>query len=105
MSVVDPVEDATPLFECYLDDLFGVSREADRTQLEAVLPFILHQIGRPVETGTTESLPLDALIAVSKFLAEAKASESKVIIGWVVNTRSMTALLPPDKHRAWTGEN
>ena len=27
MSVVYPVEDAKPMFDCYLDDLFGVSRE------------------------------------------------------------------------------
>ena len=30
MLVAYPVEDAKPMFECYLDDLFGVSREADR---------------------------------------------------------------------------
>ena len=104
MSVVYPVEDAKPMFDCYLDDLFGVSRAADRARLEAVLPFVLHLIGRPVEAGTTESFPRDSQIAVSKFLTEAKASEAKVILGWVVNTRSMTVSLPSDKHRAWTEE-
>lgn len=69
------------------------------------MPFVLHLIGRPVEDGTEELLPRDALIAVSKFLAEAKASESKMILGWVlVNTRSMTVALPQDKNRAWTEE-
>ena len=38
MSVVFPIEDLKPLFDCYLDDLFGVSREVDRARLEAVLP-------------------------------------------------------------------
>ena len=46
MSVVYPVEDAKPIFDCYLDDLFGVSREPDRSRLEAALPFILHLISR-----------------------------------------------------------
>ena len=104
MSVVYPVEDGKPMFDCYLDDLFGVSRAIDKARLEAVLPFVLHLIGRPVEAGTPESLPRDSLIAVSKFLAEAKASEAKVILGWLVNTRSMTVSLPSDKHRAWTEE-
>ena len=104
MLVAYPVEDAKPMFECYLDDLFGVSREADRARLEAVLPFILHLISRPVEAGTEESLPRDDLIAISKFLAVAKASESKVILGWVINTRNMAVSLPKDKHQAWMEE-
>ena len=102
MSVNYPSGDARPMFECYLDDLFGVSRERDRKRLEAVLPLMLHLIGRPAEDSVPETLPRDALIAVSKYLAEAKASESKVILGWEVNTRQMTVSLPSDKHRAWT---
>ena len=102
ISVVFTVEDARPMFECYLDDLFEVSRKKDRGRLEAVLPFILHLIGRPVEKGVEESLPRYALMAVSKFLVEAKASETKVILGWEIYTRKMTVSLPPDKHRAGT---
>ena len=104
MSVSYPPGDTGPKFDCYLDDLFGVSREKDRKRLEAVLPLVLHLIGRPVDDGLPESLPRDALIAVSKFLAKAKASEAKVILGWEVNTRRITVSLPPDKHEAWTLE-
>jgi hypothetical protein len=46
MSVVFPVEDARPMFDCFIDDLFGVSRERDKARLEAVLPFVLHLLGR-----------------------------------------------------------
>ena len=105
MSVVFPEEDQHgPMFDCYLDDLFRVSREKDRARLEAVLPFVLHLIGCPVDEGVPESLPREALIAVSKFMAEAKASETKTILGWEVDTRRMTVSLPPDKHRAWTSK-
>ena len=104
MSVSYPTGDTGPMFDCYLDDLFGISREKDRKRLEAVLPLVLHLIGRPVDNGLPESLPRDALIAVAKFLAEAKASETKVILGWEINTRRMTVSLPPDKHQAWTLE-
>ena len=79
-----------------------MSRESDKARLEAVIPFVLHLLGRPVEAGVKESIPRDALLAVSKFLAEAKASETKVILGWEVNTHKMTVLLPADKHQAWT---
>ena len=81
MSVSYPPGDTGPMFDCYLDDLFGISREKDRKRLEAVLPLVLHLIGRPVDDGLPDSLPRDALIAVAKFLAEAKASETKVILG------------------------
>ena len=100
MSVVFPEEDHGPMFDCYLDNLFGVRRDKDRVRLEAVL----HLIGRPVEEGVPESLPRDALIAVSKFMADAKASETKTILGWEVDTRRMTVSLPSDEHRAWTIE-
>jgi hypothetical protein len=104
MSVVFPDADYGPMFDCYLDDLFGVSRERDRARLEAVVPLVLHLLGRPVEEGEEESLPRDALIALSKFLAEARASETKTILGWEVNTRSMTVSLPSVKHLAWKTE-
>ena len=38
MSVTFPDADFGPIFDCYLDDLFGVSRERDRARLEAVIP-------------------------------------------------------------------
>ena len=41
ISVVFPVEDALLMFDCYLDDLFGASRERDKARLEAALPFAL----------------------------------------------------------------
>ena len=63
-----------------------------------------HLIGRPVEEGVQESLPRDTLIAVSTFLVEAKASESKVNLRWEINTQRATVSLPPDKHRAWAND-
>jgi hypothetical protein len=57
MSVVFPVEDVRLMFDCYLDNLFGVSRERDKARLEAVPPFVLHLLGHPVEEGAKELLP------------------------------------------------
>ena len=104
MSVEDPVSDRQAKFECYLEDLFGVFRAGDREKAEAALPFALHLVGRPVDNRTPESFPRDDLLAASKFLAEAKASERKTILGWDVNTRSLKVSLPADKRRAWLVE-
>ena len=104
MSVVDSVEDGQAKKECYLDDLFGVFREKDREKAEAALPLALHLVGRPVDRLSTESFPRDDLLAASKFLAEAKGSERKTILGWDVNTRSFTVSLPLDKRNVWINE-
>jgi hypothetical protein len=100
MSVVFP-SDEGPRFECYLDDLFGVFREKDAWKAEAAMPLALHIVGQPAHSAVDESFPRDGLLAMSKFLAEAKASEREVILGLEVNTRSFAVSLPADKHRAW----
>jgi hypothetical protein len=76
----------------------------DREQAEVVLPFAVHLVGRPVSDREPEFFPRDDLLAVSKFLAEAKALERKTILGWEANTRLFKASLPTDKRRAWVGK-
>jgi hypothetical protein len=84
--------------------LFGVFRDQDREKAEATLPLALHVVGRSVDNKAPESFPRDNLLAVSKFLAEAKALERKTILGWEVNTQSFEISLPTDKRRAWACE-
>ena len=103
-SVDDPVDDGLAKFECFLDDLFGVFQAQDKDKAEAALPLALHLVGRPVDERAPESFPRDDLLAASKFLAEAKASERKTILGWDVNTRSFKVSLPMDKRLAWVNE-
>ncbi|KAI2509947.1 hypothetical protein MHU86_4512 [Fragilaria crotonensis] len=104
MSVEDPVDDGLAKFECYLDDLFGVFLARDEEKAEAVLPLAMHLVGRPVDERAPESFPRDDLLAASKFLAEAKASERKTILGWDVNTRSFKVSPPTDKRLVWVNE-
>jgi hypothetical protein len=39
---------------------------------------------------------------MKKFLAEGRMEESKQILGWIINTRSLTLALPTEKHAKWT---
>jgi hypothetical protein len=103
-SVEDPVDDGLAKFECYLDNLFGVFLARDEEKAEAVLPLALHLAGRPVDERAPESFPRDNFLAASKFLAEAKASERKTILGWDVNTRSFKVSLPADKRMNWVNK-
>ncbi|KAI2509781.1 hypothetical protein MHU86_4634 [Fragilaria crotonensis] len=102
MSIDTSLRDDSPTFDCYLDDLFGIGLERDQARLEAAVPLALHLVGRP--DVDNESFPRDNLLSSSKFLAEAKASERKIILGWVINTRAFAVSLPVDKHRAWTND-
>ena len=52
--------------------------------------------------GITESFPRVDLLAIPKFLAEAKPPEQKTILCWVVDTRQFIIALPKDKHATWT---
>ncbi|KAI2491163.1 hypothetical protein MHU86_23390 [Fragilaria crotonensis] len=49
-----------------------------------------------------ETFPRDDILAIPKFLAEAKPSERKMILGWIVDTRRFVVALPHDKHMSWT---
>ena len=59
-------------------------------------------VGRPNDVGITESFPRDDILAIPKFLAEAKPSEKKTILGWLVDTRRFIVALPKDKHAMWS---
>ena len=67
----------------------------------AVEPAIFFMIGHPRRAGDEKSFPRDDLLALSKFLAEARPSESKVILGWRVNTRLFSVSLLAEKHLTW----
>ena len=101
LAVNYPDSDDFPRYECYLDDIFGAFLERFGARGAAAIPLALHMIGRPRGTEGDESFPRDDLLAISKFLAEAKPSKSKVILGWRVNTRLFNVSLPAEKHLAW----
>jgi hypothetical protein len=95
-----PFDDFAPKFDCFLDAIFGVMLEGDEARGAAVIPLVLALLGRPL--APNESLPRDVLLSIKKFLAEAKPSERKVILGWLINTRLMLLSLPDDKFTIWS---
>jgi len=51
-----------------------------------------------------ELIPREAMEARNKLAAEAGATETKIILGWLFNTRNLTISLPDYKAIAWTAE-
>ena len=67
-------------------------------------PFRRSSIGPPslAVLSRTPVSPTDELLAVSKFLAEAKPSQRKVILGWLIDTRALEVRLPREKAEKWS---
>ncbi len=90
-----PIEDILSRFDCYLDDIFGAFYGYDEAKSAAAIPMALHIVGRPNDTSNGESFPArDELLSLSKFLVEAKPSQLKIILGWLVDTRAFVVKFP-----------
>jgi hypothetical protein len=51
-----------------------------------------------------ESTPRLNLILLKKFQAESRMEAIKTVLGWIINTRSLSISLPLDKYLKWTSQ-
>ena len=98
MAIPD-FEDTEPRADIFIDDLINGFLEQDLEKGRAILPYLLHLVGRPVHPD--EPLPRDDLLSLKKFLAEATPAEKQIVLGWLLDTRRLRLSLPPDKATAW----
>ena len=91
--------------ECFIDDLVNVFL-ATPTNLATephVVPLAIHVSSRP-HADSAEPVPRRQVIGPEKLAAEGTPAESQIVLGWSINTRTMTVSLPFDKFTAWTAE-
>ena len=91
------VDDAPPRFDCYLDDNFEAFYGEHGENSAAAVPLAIHTAGQPHHSADAESFPQGGMLALSKFLAEAKTSQRKMILGLTFDTRAFAVMLPRDK--------
>jgi hypothetical protein len=88
--------------DVYIDDFIAItpdiSTNADR--LSAMVPLAIHSMARPIDPS--DKIPRKDIISMKKFLAEGQLDEIKTILGWELNTRTLTVHLPKDKYNKWT---
>ena len=53
------------------------------------------------EKHNDEPIPREEMTARENLLAEAGAEEIKIILGWILNFRTLTIALPDNKYVAW----
>ncbi|GKY96053.1 hypothetical protein MPSEU_000565500 [Mayamaea pseudoterrestris] len=95
--------DGSPCFDVFLDDHLGVIVHTSNDALirgAHAIPLLLDVLGRPERAD--EPLPRNALIAVSKLIAEGCLTEIQVVLGWEIDTRTLIIRLPQDKYRLYT---
>jgi hypothetical protein len=88
--------------DMYIDDTIGVALDlANNTKrAQNAMPLIIHAFARPLDSS--ESTPRLDLISLKKFQAEGKMEEVKTVLGWIINTRSLSISLPVDKYSKWS---
>ena len=102
--VVNLPVNSTGYADVFIDDTFAVSVDLPGTdnikRLERATLLALHTVARPLDES--EPIPRHEMAARNKFEAEAGAEEVKMILGWMVNFRTLTMSLPDNKFIAWS---
>jgi len=90
----------------YIDDTTGLTvdltgmNNADR--LEVSIPLAIETAARPRDIN--KPIPCEKMVAEDKLAAEGGLTETKVILGWFFNFRTLTVSLQEHKHTAWSSD-
>ena len=91
--------------DVYIDDEIGATVDLPGTdnalRMERAPLLAIHAVSRPRHQD--EPIPREELAALNKLTAEAGLEETKTILGWEFNTRSLKISLPDNKFIAWSG--
>jgi hypothetical protein len=88
--------------DIYIDDTIGIALDFNDNvnRVSKAVPLAIHAITRPI--NEFDPIPRKEIISMKKFIAEGRMEESKLVLGWITNTHTLTAALPQDKHKKWT---
>ncbi|KAI2502401.1 hypothetical protein MHU86_12058 [Fragilaria crotonensis] len=64
----------------------------------------MHVTSRPHAGEIREPLPRRDILSLPKLKAEGAPAEVQIVLGWTLNTRTLTIGLPTDKFTAWGAE-
>ena len=91
--------------DCFIDDIIRVflnTKESIRRHASSALLAIFVSI-RPY-AGEKEPIPRKEVVSIDKWKAEGVPREVQIVLGWLINTRTMILALPLDKYRAYVKE-
>ena len=88
--------------DSYIDDILGICLHIgdNAKRVSAAILLTIYLIAHP-GSATDHPIPHNYMLSLKKWLAEGRQEESKTVLGWVVNTRSLLVSLPDDKFDAY----
>ena len=97
-------ENDTCKSDIFIDDLIsiGVDIHDSLQRLIAAPCSVMHAIAH--NSSSTTFLVRDNFIADDKNDAEGAPEEAKIVLGWMINSRTLTVSLPPHKFIAWSSQ-
>ena len=104
LDVHHPVPLPAGKCDVYIDDIItvGLFIPSMITRLSLAAAVAIYAIFRPVHP--IEKSIRNAVLSLRKLSGDGALCETKVILGWLVDTRAFLLSLPPDKFTAWAGE-
>ncbi len=103
LAVEIPINDIGKV-DIYIDDTIAITPDltGNNERMMAAVPLAIRTIARPIDPN--DEIPRNDIISLKKFQAEARLEESKTVLGWILNTRSLQISLPLNKYQQWTSE-
>jgi hypothetical protein len=101
LAVPLPIDDEGKT-DVYLDDTIGIAPDIEDyvTRVRYAIPLAIHTLARP--TNNNDIIPRKDIISIKKLMAEGQMSETKIVLGWLLNTRTLSISLPLNKHTKWS---
>jgi len=90
--------------DVYIDDFISVtpdiSDNCNRTSAATILA--IRSLSRPLDNS--DPIPRKDIISLKKFIAEGSLEETKIILGWKINSRALLISLPTEKPTKWKSD-
>ena len=90
--------------DVFIDDIItvGVHIKDNLERIKAGPCTVMHALAHQASSSTT--IPRQNFIAEDKNDAEGAPEEIKIVLGWTINSRSLTISLPEHKFKAWRSQ-
>ncbi len=102
--IINVLVDSRGKIDIYIDDTTGLTVDVPDTdnasRMEAAIPLAIKVAAHPNDPN--EPIPRKPMVAKDKLKAEGGLSETKMILGWLFNFRTLTIFLPDHKFIAWS---
>jgi hypothetical protein len=90
--------------DIYIDDNIGIAPDLgdNLTRMKRAITLAIRTLARPLDQ--MDVIPRKDIVSLKKFQAEGRLEEVKLVLGWIINTRTLTIQLSEDKLRNWNAD-